>query len=215
MASQSLLEEISSIRSSSGIEHQDVFDNVDCVEENVEVLEELNWCQNVLSCLLQDHSTDDVMFVTSDGGSVSGHKAILAASSPVLCAMFSDNVHTSGEIEIPLPLVDAETFSSLVSYIYTGKVAVNSATCLDTLGAAMHFNITSLVTNLIIFTTASINSSNVNSVVVFAWEKSCGQLLENCLKFMQVMLSMTKTSLNYHMKLCSNSARVLISTLVR
>ena len=68
------------------------------------------------------------MFVTSDGGSVSGHKAILVASSPVFRAMFNDNVHTSGEMEIPLPAVDTETFSSLVSYIYTGKVAVNSVT---------------------------------------------------------------------------------------
>jgi len=66
--------------------------------------------------ILKDPSTHNVMLVTSDGGSVSGHKAILAASSPVLCAMFSDNVHTSGKMEILLPLVDAETFFSLVSH---------------------------------------------------------------------------------------------------
>ena len=158
-------------------------------QDKAEVLEEPNWCCEVLSSILQDPSTQDVMFVTSDGGSVSGHKAILAASSPVFRAMFNDNVHTSGEIEIPLPSVDAETFSSLVSYFYTGKVVVNPATCLDMLGAAMHFKITSLVTNLIIFTTASIDSSNVISVAIFAHERNCGQLLDNCLKYMRANAS--------------------------
>lgn len=42
--------------------------------------------------------------------------------------MFNDDVHTSGEMEISFTSVDAETFSSLVSYIYNGKVIVNSAT---------------------------------------------------------------------------------------
>ncbi|XP_065888636.1 kelch repeat and BTB domain-containing protein 8-like isoform X2 [Dysidea avara] len=158
--------------------------NVLDMQDNAEVLEEPSWCCEMLSCLLQDPSTQDVVFVTSDGGSVSGHKAILTASSPVFRAMFNDNVHTSGEMEISLPSVDAETFSSLVSYIYTGKVVVNSATCLDMLGTAMHFKITSLVTKLVKFTTVSLDSSNVISVAIFACAKNCCQLLDNCLKYM-------------------------------
>ena len=178
MAGKSYTEAVSSVKV-----ERDVCDVLD-MQDNAEVLEEPNWCCEVLNCLLQDPSTHDVMFVTSDGGSVSGHKAILTASSPVFRAMFNDNVHTSGEMEISLPSVDAETFSSLVSYIYTGKVVVNSATCLDMLGAAMHFKITSLVTKLIIFTTASLDSSNVISVVIFAHERNCCQLLDDCLKYM-------------------------------
>ena len=170
--------------SQSSLLEQGVLANVDSMHEDVEVLEEPDWCCKVLSCLLKDPSTHDVTFVTSDGGSVSGHKTILAASSPVLYAMFSDDVHTNGEMEIPLPSVDTETFSSLLSYIYTGKVAVNYATCLDMLEAAMHFKIPSLVTKLIIFTSASIDNSNVICVAVFASDKNCGQLLDNCLKFM-------------------------------
>ncbi|XP_065887888.1 kelch-like protein 17 isoform X2 [Dysidea avara] len=162
---------------------QDLCDVVTTQRDNVEVLEEPNWCCEVLSSTLHDCSTHDVTFVTSDGGSVSGHKTILTASSPVFRAMF-DNVHTSGETEISLPSHGAQVFSSLVSYIYTGKVVVNSTTCLDMLGAAMHFKITSLVTKLVIFTTASLDSSNVISVTIFAHERNCGQLLDNCLKYM-------------------------------
>jgi len=150
----------------------------------MEVLEEPNWSCEVLTYLLQDSSTHDVMFVTSDGGSVSGHKAVLSAGSPVFRAMFTDYVHTTGEMEIPLPSVDAETFTTLLSYIYTGKVAVNCTTCLDMLGAAMHFKITSLVTKLITFTAASLDSSNVISITIFVCERNCSQLLDSCLKHM-------------------------------
>jgi len=151
---------------------QDVSDILDSQDDNVEILEEPNWCYEVLNSLLQDPSTHDVMFITSDSGSVSCHKAILAASSPVFRAMFNNNVHNGGEMEISLPLVNAETFTSLLNYIYTGKVAVNSAMCLDMLGAAMHFKITSLVLKLTIFTTASLDSSNVISVATFACERN-------------------------------------------
>ena len=182
MGSQSLSR--SDIVNCSEVE-RDLFDVLQAQDTcNFEVLEEPNWCCEVLKSLLQDPSTQDVMFVTSDGGSVSGHKAILAASSPVFRAMFNDNVHTSGEMEIPLPAVDTETFISLLSYIYTGKVTVNSATCLDILAAAMHFKIASLVTKLTIFTAGSLEDSNVIPVVIFACDRNCSQLLDSCMKFM-------------------------------
>jgi len=174
-----LLSQTKSLSSSE----RDRFDVLDS-QGNAEELIEPNWCCEVLSSLLQDPSTHDVMFVTSDGGSVSGHKAILAASSPVFHTMFIDNVYTSEEMEISLPLVDAETFTSVLNYIYTGKVAVNSATCLDMMGAAMHFKITSLVLKLITFTTASLDCSNVISIATFACERNCSQLLDSCLKYM-------------------------------
>ena len=161
---------------------QDVSDILDSQDDNVEILEEPNWCYEVLISLLKNPSTHDAMFVTSDGGSVSGHKAILAASSPVFHAMFYDNVHNSREMEISLPSVNAEIFTSLLNYIYTGKVSVNSATCLNMLGAAMQFEIASLVLKLTIFTTASLDSSNVISVATFACKRNCSQLLDNCLK---------------------------------
>ena len=84
---------------------------------NVEVLEKPNRCCEVLRSLLQDPSTHNVMFVTSDGGSVSGHKAIL--NSAVFHAMFSDNVHTSGEMEISLNSISGcrDAYSHL-SYIH-------------------------------------------------------------------------------------------------
>ena len=44
---------------------------------------------STFSSLLEDPSTHDVTFKTSDGGSVSAHRVIVAAGSPVfmLCCM--------------------------------------------------------------------------------------------------------------------------------
>ena len=50
------------------------------------ILHDSNWCFTTLSSLLNDPSTHDVTFKTSDGGSVSGHRAIVAAGSPVFHA---------------------------------------------------------------------------------------------------------------------------------
>ena len=91
-----------------------------------------------------------MMFVVSDGGSVSGNKAIyIIWQCSVLCYLITFTAVEKWRYHL-IPSVDAETFTSPLSYIYTGKVAVNSVTCLDMLGAAMHFKITVLVTKLII-----------------------------------------------------------------
>ena len=98
----------------------------------------------MLRSLLQDPSAHNVMFVTRDGGSSSGNKAV-TYNSAVFRAMFSDNVYTSGEMEITLNSIsECRDFTSLLSYIYTSKVTVSSVTCLDMLGPAMCFNSRSL-----------------------------------------------------------------------
>ena len=61
------------------------------------------WCSNTFSSLLQDTSTHDVTFKTSDGGSVSAHRVIVAASSPVFHAMLYGNMKESNQKEIELP----------------------------------------------------------------------------------------------------------------
>ena len=129
----------------------DVSDVLNSQANYVEVLEEPNWCCEVLRSLLQDPSAHNVMFVTSDGSSVSGNKAIYTIQQcSMLCSLIMFTPVEKWRYHL-IPSVDAETFTSLLSYIYTGKVAVSSVTCLDMLGAAMHFKITTLVTKLIIF----------------------------------------------------------------
>ena len=67
------------------------------------LLKEPEWCLKSFVAILDDPSTHDITFKTSDGGSVSGHRAIIAAGSPVFHAMLYGNMKESNEKEIKLP----------------------------------------------------------------------------------------------------------------
>ena len=149
----------------------------------------LHWNSALLSSLLNDPSTHDVTFKTSDGGSVSAHKAIIAASSPVFYNKFyipnnpltleSANIAVEG-VDIN---VDAATLSKLLTFIYTGKVMVNS-TCLDKmLHAACCYELISLETILMKFAESSLNVKNVISVAILASNRNCDQLQKCCQNF--------------------------------
>ena len=94
------------------------------------ILQDSNWCFTTLSSLLDDPSTHDVTFKTSNGGSVSAHRAIVAAGSPVFHTMLYGNMKERNEKEIKLPSVDTETLKVLLSFLYTGKIEVDSENCL-------------------------------------------------------------------------------------
>jgi len=101
-----------------------------------------SWCPYLLSYILQDPSTHDVTFKTSDGGSVSAHRVIMGARSPVFHAMLYGNTKEKTESEIELPTVDTEILRMLVGFIYTGQMwPVDSDRRLDLLQAAHYFDV--------------------------------------------------------------------------
>ena len=143
---------------------------------DAEISAERNWCSQLLSSLLKDPSTHDVTFKTSDGGSVSAHRVIVAAGSPVLRELLNN--------ESSVLNTDAVSFSSVVTYIYTGKVTVTPSNLDKILSAASYFKVTSLEANLINHVASSLNASNVLPVTVIASDKNWSQLLAHCLKLM-------------------------------
>ena len=149
-----------------------------------EILQDSNWCFTTLSSLLNDPSTHDVTFKTSDGGSVSAHRAIVAAGSPVFHAMLYGNMKESNEKEIELPSVDTETFKILLSFLYAGKIEVDSESCLSILEAAHYFNVTVLEKKCSDFIAASLDIENCCTIATFANNKKFDGLLEKCLTFM-------------------------------
>ena len=148
------------------------------VVSDVEI-QEPNWCSAVLSSLLNDPSTHDVTFKTSDGGSVSAHRVIVAAGSPVLYEMLQDQ--TSIKLEVDM---DTVAFSSLVKYIYTGKVAINSSNLEKILTAANYFKVASLETNIVYCISNLLCTKNVVAITIIANDRNCEELLDQCVEFM-------------------------------
>ena len=149
-----------------------------------ENLQDSNWCSTTFSTLLDDPSTHDVTFRTSDGGSVSGHRAIVAAGSPVFHAMLYGNMKESNEKEIELSLVDTETLKVLLTFMYTGKIEIDSENCLSVLEAAHYFNVAVLEDKCSDFIATSLDIENCCTIATFANDKKFSSLLEKCLTFM-------------------------------
>ena len=150
-----------------------------------------HWNSAVLTSLLNNPSTHDVTFKTSDGGSVSAHKAILAASSPVFydTLYLGPNQHPGSLTEFYSVDVDAVTLLKLLTFIYTGKVMVNS-TCLDKmLHAACYFKLISLERILMKFAEKSLSVDNIVSVAILATDRNCEQLQKCCQRFIGANIS--------------------------
>ena len=148
------------------------------------VLSDTDWCSKTFGELLNDPSTHDVTFKTSDGGSVSAHRAIVAAGSPVFHAMLYGNMKESNEKEIVLQSIDTETFSNLLRFLYTGKITVNPKCFENILDASRFFNVSSVEVKVADFVSKSLDKKNFYSIINIAINKKFDQLLEHCLTFM-------------------------------
>ena len=144
------------------------------------------WCPNVLSSLL-DNSTisHDVTFKTSDGGSVSAHRVIVAAGSPVFRAMLYGGTRESSQTEIELPTIDSEMLKLVFKFMYTGEVNPDSDKNLHLLQAAHYFNveILEIMTSNII--AESLDIHNYCKIVTVAVEKQFQHLWHRCFHFIE------------------------------
>ena len=148
--------------------------------------EDSGWCGSTFSSVLQHTSTHDVAFKTSDGGSVSAHRVIVAAGSPVFHAMLYGNMKESSQKEIELPNIERSILKMLFYFIYTGRVKASTAKCLRLLQAADYFDIGALKTVCVRIVEKKISIFSCLQVTTFAVTHQINSLLAACLKFMEL-----------------------------
>jgi len=153
--------------------------------ESIQILQDPAWSVNAFSSLLEDPSTHDVTFKTSDGGSVSAHRVIVAAGSPVFRAMLYGGTKESNESEIELPTVDSAVLKKLVDFVYTGKVQTTLGDCLDLLQAAHYFGIASLENLCVDTMAASLDLHNYSNIITIAFQQQFDPLFKRCLEMME------------------------------
>ncbi|XP_065887530.1 BTB/POZ domain-containing protein 9-like isoform X3 [Dysidea avara] len=147
------------------------------------------WCNTTFSALLQDPSTHDVTFKTSDGGSVSAHRAIVAAGSPVFHAMLYGNTKEKNENEISLPVVDSYTLQQMLTFIYTGQVQTSCDDCLNLLHAAHYFDVSLLEIKCTEMIAASLDMHNYSKLATIASQQQFDFLHKQCLQFLETNIS--------------------------
>jgi len=162
-------------------ESEEESDSVDGDPETC-TIKQFGWCPKIFGALIDDHDTHDVTFKTSDGGSVSAHRAMVAAGSPVLRAMLYGGMKESSENVIELENVSSEILQYLFTFIYKGKVSFNMNSCLDLLDTAHYFGIDTLESLCVdrIYLTAI----NFGDIATFAHRKGYQNLLQKCLSYM-------------------------------
>jgi len=163
---------------------KEAIDNAPAEEPKMCSVSESSWCQKMFSAMLNDPSTHDVTFKTTDGGSVSCHRAIVAAGSPVFHAMLYGNMKESNEKEIKLQSIDAETLNVLLTFMYTGVASFDMNKCLKLLEAANYFGVTILETHCVDCMDTTLDIENCFQIVTFAHNNGFKLLEEKCFSFM-------------------------------
>ena len=160
--------------------HADAFD----VEEPMCSVNEPSWCHQIFGAMLDDPSTHDVTFKTSDGGSVSAHRAIVAAGSPVFHAMLYGNMKESNEKEIVLQSIDSETLKLLLKFMYTGAASFDVNQCMKLLEAANYFGVSILEVCCTECIDNTLDIETCCQVITFAHSKDLKLLVDKCFSFL-------------------------------
>jgi len=88
---------------------------------------------------MEDPSTHDVTFKTSDGGSVSAHWVIVVAGSPGFHAMLCGSMKESSQKDIELPSIKDTRDTTLYYHLFSsGKAKYWSAYLISTLCASQY-----------------------------------------------------------------------------
>jgi len=153
------------------------------------MLKASEWCHTTYSALLQDPSTHDVTFKTSDGDSVSAHRVIVAAGSPVFHAMLFGHTKEKNEFEIPLPTVDSHTLKQMLTFIYTGQVQANCDDCLNLLHAAHYFDVSLLEIKCAEMIADSLDKHNYSKLATIASQQQFDFLHKQCLQYLETNIS--------------------------
>ena len=123
-------------------------------------------------------------FRTSDGGIVSGHRAIVAAGSPVFHAMLYGNMRESTDEKIELPTVSTKSLQHVLEFVYTGQVEATLSEYQSLLLAAHYFNISALETKCVETITDSLDELNCCKLIIFAMQEQLDKLLKQCYVYM-------------------------------
>ncbi|XP_070569478.1 kelch-like protein 9 [Ptychodera flava] len=107
-----------------------------------------NYGDTIIQAFQQLHDEDlfhDVMLLSEDYQSYQAHRPLLAASSDYFRAMFSVGMKESLEMEVHLQGVPSQGLSSILEFIYSGKLFLSMANLETVLSAAVHLQVNEAV----------------------------------------------------------------------
>lgn len=111
------------------------------------------------------------------------HKLILSVNSPFFSAMFNSPLKESSSKEVTIQDVDGETLDLLVSYCYTGLLAVTEENVEKILSTACIFQMPHVIQACSTFLGRQLHVTNAIGFTLFAEQQNCEDLYNLSLQF--------------------------------
>ncbi|XP_055497678.1 actin-binding protein IPP [Leucoraja erinacea] len=106
------------------------------------------------------------------------HRLVLAASSPYFAVLFAGGLQETGQSLVHIHGIEAETFTLLLDYIYTGVISVSIKNVQEVILAADMLQLTEIVNMCSGFLKGQIDPSNCVGIYQFAEQIACHDLAE-------------------------------------
>ncbi|KAL0969880.1 hypothetical protein UPYG_G00233730 [Umbra pygmaea] len=154
---------------------------------SVSEIDHLHLLSEHLGALVSSEEYSDVTFVV-EGKCFPAHRVILASRCQYFRAMLYNGMKESQhQAEVSLEDTQAEAFSMLLQYLYTGRVSLSVAredVLLDFLGLAHRYGLQALEDSTCEFLRTALNTQNVCLVYDVASLYSLGGLTQACCTYM-------------------------------
>ncbi|XP_060871862.1 kelch-like protein 2 [Metopolophium dirhodum] len=132
----------------------------------------------VLQSLREDEFFCDINLETDDGGSIFGHKVVLASASPYFQAMFTNFSEKNQEVVVIREL-NSSVLQLLIDFIYSGKIIVTESNVQVLLPAANLLQLQEVKNACCDFLQAQICLTNCIGIFALADLHSCTKLLSS------------------------------------
>ncbi|XP_029342768.1 kelch-like protein 3 [Acyrthosiphon pisum] len=138
----------------------------------------------ILQSFLKDEVFCDIKLETDDGGSIFGHKVVLASASPYFHGVFTNFKENNQDIFV-IKNLDSTALQLLVEFIYSGQVTVTDKNVQDLLSASNILQLQDVKEVCCDFLQAQLCLTNCIGIFALADLHNCTKLLSSTELYIQ------------------------------
>uniref|UniRef100_A0A8C1W7S2 Kelch-like ECH-associated protein 1b n=1 Tax=Cyprinus carpio TaxID=7962 RepID=A0A8C1W7S2_CYPCA len=121
------------------------------------------------------------------------HKVVLASSSPVFRAMFTNGLKECGMEVVPIEGIHPKVMGRLIEFAYTASISVGEKCVIHVMNGAVMYQIDSVVKACCDFLVQQLDPSNAIGIASFAEQISCTELHQKAREYIYMNFSQVAT----------------------
>ncbi|XP_051562974.1 kelch-like ECH-associated protein 1B [Myxocyprinus asiaticus] len=121
------------------------------------------------------------------------HKVVLASSSPVFRAMFTNGLKECGMEVVPIEGIHPKVMGRLIEFAYTASISVGEKCVIHVMNGAVMYQIDSVVKACCDFLVQQLDPSNAIGIANFAEQISCTELHQKAREYIYMNFSQVAT----------------------